>query len=197
MKHFFQFLKSKTFLIQLAIALVISVLLIFVTLQWLKSTTNHGEFVEVPDFSKMSVQEMRKTATDAGLRYEVLDSTNYDPEYPRFSILDQNPVAGSKVKDNRKIYFTVNPSGYKDVTVPDIDEAKVTLRNATSMLRAVGLDVQRVTYIDEIGKDMVYYLKFKGRKIKPGDKLPKTSKIELFCGNGDITEQAIIKADSE
>jgi len=140
---------------------------------------------------------MRKVAEDAGLRYEVLDSTNYNPDYPRFSILEQEPQAGSKVKDNRKIYFTVNPSGYKEVSVPDIDEAKVTLRNARSMLRAVGLDVQRVTYIDEIGKDMVYYLKYKGKRIKPGEKLPKTSKIELFCGNGEIPGSALIQADSE
>lgn len=197
MKQFFQFLKSKTFFIQLGIALLITIVLVFLTLQWLKSETNHGEFVEVPDFSKMSVQEMRKVADEAGLRYEVLDSTNYNPEYPRFSILEQDPLAGSKVKDNRKIYFTVNPSGYKEVSVPDIDEAKVTLRNARSMLRAVGLDVQRVTYVDEIGKDMVYYLKFKGKRIKPGDKLPKTSKIELFCGNGKIPNSAIIQADSQ
>ena len=197
MKHFFQFLKSKTFFIQLGIALLITILLVFVTLQWLKSETNHGEFVEVPDFSKMSVQEMRKVAEEAGLRYEVLDSTNYNPDYPRFSILEQDPYAGSKVKDNRKIYFTVNPSGYKEVSVPDIDEARVTLRNARSMLRAVGLDVQRVTYIDEIGKDMVYYLKYKGKRIKAGDKLPKTSKIELFCGNGKIPSSAIIQAESE
>ena len=197
MKHFFQFLKSKTFLIQLGLALLVTIILVFLTLQWLKSETNHGEFVEVPDFSKMSVQEMRKAAENAGLRYEVLDSTNYNPDFPRFSILEQSPVAGSKVKDNRKIYFTVNPSGYKDVTIPDIDAAKVTLRNATSMLRAVGLDVQRVTYIDEIGKDMVYYLKFKGKRIKPGDKLPKTSKIELFCGNGDIPNSSRIQADSQ
>jgi beta-lactam-binding protein with PASTA domain len=197
MKHFFQFLKSRTFLIQLGLALLAAIILIFLTLQWLKSETNHGEFVEVPDFSKMSVQEMRKAADDSGLRYEVLDSTNYNPDFPRFSILEQSPLAGSKVKDNRKIYFTVNPSGYKDVTVPDIDAGKVTLRNATSMLRAVGLDVQRVTYVDEIGKDMVYYLKFKGKRIKPGDKLPKTSKIELLCGNGDIPRSARIQADSE
>ncbi|WP_350291180.1 PASTA domain-containing protein [uncultured Croceitalea sp.] len=195
MKHFFQFLKSKTFLIQLGLAILAIVLLVFFTLQWLKSETNHGEFVEVPDFSKMSVQEMRKAAEDVGLRYEVLDSTNYNPEFPRFSILEQNPVAGSKVKDNRKIYFTVNPSGYKKVTVPNI--IQVTKRNATSRLRAVGLEVQRVTYVDELGKDMVYNMKFKGKYIKPGDKLPKTSKVELICGNGKITSQARIQADSQ
>ncbi len=194
MRDFFDFLKSRTFLVQLGLALVVVIVLCIITLQWLKSTTNHGEFVEVPDFSKLSVQEMRKIAEETGLRYEVLDSTNYNPDYPRFSILDQNPVAGTKVKDNRKIYFTVNPSGYKKITVPDI--IQVTQRNASSMLRAVGLDVQRVTYIDEIGKDMVYQMKFKGKYVKPGDKLPKTSKVELICGNGKIPNSARIKADS-
>ncbi|WP_405395799.1 PASTA domain-containing protein [Maribacter sp. Asnod2-G09] len=195
MKNFFNFLKSKTFLIQLGLAVLVLIIVIFFTLRYLNSTTNHGEFVEVPDFSKKSVMDMRKSIEEAGLRYEVLDSANYNPDYPRFSIIEQNPTAGSKVKENRKIYFTVNPSGYKKVTVPKI--IQVTKRNASSMLKAVGLDVQRVTYVDELGKDMVYQIKFKGKYIKPGDKLPKTSKIELICGNGSITERAVIKSESE
>jgi len=194
MKNFFNFLKSKTFLIQLGLAAVAVLVLVFVALQWLKGTTNHGEFVEVPDFSKMSVMEMREAVEEAGLRYQVLDSSDFNPDYPRFSILDQNPPAGNKVKTNRKIYFTVNPSGYKKVTVPDI--IQVTQRNASSMLKAVGLEVERVTYIDELGKDMVYNMKFKGKYIKPGDKLPKTSKVELICGNGTIPGRARVKADS-
>ncbi|MEO9892441.1 PASTA domain-containing protein [Aurantibacter sp.] len=195
MKNFFNFLISKTFLIQIVLALVVTVLLVFLVLRWLGSTTNHGEFVEVPDFAKMSVMDMRAAIEDAGLRYEVLDSANYNPDYPRFSIIDQDPKAGNQVKENRKIYFTVNPSGYKKVTVPNI--IQVTQRNAASMLKAVGLDVQRVTYIDELGEDMVYQIKYKSKYIKPGDKLPKTSKIELVCGNGKIPDQARIKADSE
>lgn len=195
MKNFFNFLKSKTFLIQLGLALLVTVVLVFGVLQWLKGTTNHGEFVEVPDFSKLSVMEMRKSVEEAGLRYEVLDSANFNPDYPRFSIITQDPPAGTKVKANRKIYFGVNPSGYKKVTVPNI--IQVTKRNASSMLRAVGLDVQRVTYIDQLGKDMVYYIKHKGKDVKPGDKLPKTSEIELICGNGKIPDSAIIRADSE
>ncbi|NHF60751.1 PASTA domain-containing protein [Flavobacteriaceae bacterium TP-CH-4] len=195
MRNFLNFLKSKTFLIQLALAVVVLIVLVFLSLQWLKSSTNHGEFVEVPDFSKLSVPDMRTAVEAAGLRYEVLDSANFNPDYPRFSIIDQNPPAGNKVKRNRKIYLTVNPSGYKKVTVPNIEQ--VTKRNATSMLRAVGLDVQRTTYIDELGKDMVYYIKFKGKRIKPGDKIPKTSKVELVCGNGNRTQRSQIKADSE
>lgn len=194
MRNFFSFLKSKTFLVQLGLALVVLLILIFLVFRWLNNTTNHGEFVEVPDFSKLSVMDMRKQVESAGLRYEVVDSANYDPDYPRFSIIEQNPSAGTKVKSNRKIYFTVNPSGYKKVTVPNI--IQVTKRNASSMLKAVGLDVQRVTYIDQLGKDMVYYIKHKGKDIKPGDKLPKTSKIELICGNGNVSGSTI-QTDSE
>ena len=195
MKIFLNFLKSKTFLIQLGLAAGAVLVLVFLALQWLKGTTNHGEFVEVPDFSKLSVMEMRKAVEEAGLRYQVLDSSDFNPEYPRFSILDQNPPAGNKVKANRKIYFTVNPSGYKKVTVPDI--IQVTQRNAASMLRAVGLEVERVTYIDELGKDMVYRMKHKGKYIKPGDRLPKTSQVELICGNGTIPGSAKVQADSQ
>lgn len=195
MRNFLRFLKSKTFLIQLGLALGILLILIFLVFRWLNSTTNHGEFVEVPDFSKLSVMEMRQKVESAGLRYEVVDSANFNPDYPRFSIIEQNPSAGTKVKNNRKIYFTVNPSGYKKVTVPKI--IQVTKRNASSMLKAVGLDVQRVTYIDQLGKDMVYYIKHKGKDIKPGDKLPKTSKIELVCGNGNVPGGAVIRNDSE
>ncbi|WP_089895000.1 PASTA domain-containing protein [Kriegella aquimaris] len=194
MRKFLNFLRSKTFLIQLGLALLVLIVLVFLVLRWLNNTTNHGEFVEVPDFSKMSVMDMRKSVEESNLRYEVLDSANYNPDYPRFSIIEQNPKAGEKVKENRMIYFTVNPSGYKKVTVPQI--IQVTQRNAASMLRAVGLDVEKVSYRDELGKDMVYFIKYKGKQIKPGDKLPKTSKIELVCGNGNITEQARINAES-
>ncbi len=194
MKNLLNFLRSKVFLINIGLALLAVIVLSLLTLQWLKSSTNHGEFVEVPDLSKLSVTEMREVIEESKLRYEVLDSANFNPEYPRFSIIEQNPPAGNKVKENRKIYVTVNPSGYKQVTVPKI--IQVTQRNAESMLRAVGLDVQRVTYIDELGKDMVYYIKHKGKRINPGDKLPKTSKIELVCGNGTIPNSAQIKAES-
>ena len=191
MKQFIAFLRSRVFLINLGLALVAVVVIVYFSLQWLKSSTNHGEFVEVPDLAKLSVMEMRETLENAGLRYEVLDSANFDPDYPRFSIKEQDPPAGNKVKANRKIYVTVNPSGYKKVTIPKI--IQVTQRNATAMLRAVGLEVDRVTYIDELGKDMVYYIKHKGKRMNPGDKLPKTSKLELICGNGTVPGKARVQ----
>jgi beta-lactam-binding protein with PASTA domain len=194
MKDFIDFLRSKVFLINLGLALLALILFCVMMLQWLNSSTRHGEFVEVPDLAKLSVSEMRRTIEQANLRYEVIDSADFNPDYPRFSIIEQDPAAGNKVKENRKIYVTVNPSGYKKVSVPNI--IQVTQRNAASMLKAVGLEVERVTYINELGKDMVYYIRYNGKNIQPGDRLPKTSGIELVCGNGDIPGRAQIKAES-
>ena len=194
MKDFINFLRSKVFLINLGLALLVLILFCVMLLQWLKSSTRHGEFVEVPDLAKLSVSEMRRTIEQANLRYEVIDSADFNPDYPRFSIIEQDPAAGNKVKENRKIYVTVNPSGYKKVSVPNI--IQVTQRNAASMLKAVGLEVERVTYINELGKDMVYYIRYNGKNIQPGDRVPKTSGIELVCGNGDIPGRAQIKAES-
>lgn len=180
------FLKSRVFFKNLGLILAVAVALVLLVVLYLRFTTQHGDFVLVPDLSGKPVSEMRELLQEAGLRYEVVDSANYSPDYPRFSILAQSPLAGTQVKENRKIYLTINPSGYKKVTVPNI--VQVTQRNALAMLRAVGLEVQKVTYIDALGKDMVYQLKFQGKEIFPGDKLPKTSQVELICGNGNEEE---------
>jgi beta-lactam-binding protein with PASTA domain len=190
---FLQFIKSKTFFRHLGLMVVAIVVIVFLILRWLNATTNHGEHILVPDLAGKSMVEVRELLEKAELRYQVLDSANFNPEYPRFSVIEQNPAAGTMVKYDRKIYLTINPSGYKEVSIPNI--IQVTRRNATSMLRAVGLDVGKVTYIEKLGKDMVYQIKYDGKYVSPGYKLPKTSKIELICGKGIASAQDIIKAE--
>lgn len=179
-----KFIMSKTFLKHLGLAFLAIVIMAFIVLQWLKITTHHGDYRDVPDLRKKSVDEVERIIADANLRYEVLDSTDYNPDYPKFSVIAQNPEAGDKVKKNRKIYITLNPSGYRKVTVPNV--IQVTRRNAESIIRAVGLEVGEVSYVDNIGKDMVLAIQYKNKEITPGEMLPKTSKIDLICGNGYV-----------
>ena len=61
---------------------------------------------------------------------------------------------------------------------------QVTRRNAVATLQSVGLAVGRVTYVNNIGKDMVLEMQHDGKPVQPGDKLIKTSRIDLVCGNG-------------
>ena len=97
-------------------------------------------------------------------------------------MIEQEPLAGTKVKEDRKIYITLNPSGYRKIVVPDLKER--TFRQAKPTLEALGFRVGELTYIDNLGKDIVLKLKYKGKAINPGDKLAKTSKIDLVLGNG-------------
>lgn len=179
-----RFILSKTFLKHLALAFLVIVILAFLVLQWLKISTHHGKTVAVPDLTKKTMEEVEELLDDADLRYEVLDSADYDPVYPKFSVIAQNPEAGDKVKVNRKIYVTLNPSGYRKVSVPNV--IQVTRRNAESILRAVGFEIGEITYVDNIGRDMVLSISYEDREIEPGELLPKTSEIDLVCGNGFV-----------
>jgi beta-lactam-binding protein with PASTA domain len=114
---------------------------------------------------------------------QVQDSANFNPDYPRFSVIDQDPSAGAKVKEDRKIYITVNPSGYRKIGVPDLIER--TFRQAKPTLEALGFKVGKLTYVDNIAKDLVLQMQYKGKDIKQGDKLPKTTAIDLVLGNGN------------
>lgn len=178
-----KFLTSKVFFKQLALAIVAIVVLSFLILKWLNVTTNHGEFVTVPDLKGKSLETVEIELNDNDLRMEIQDSANYNPNYPKYSVIEQNPVAGAQVKENRKIYLILNPSGYRKVEVPNI--LKRTFRQAKPQLEALEFKIGEITYIDNIGKDVVLGLKHKGKTLKPGTMLPLTSTIDVVLGNGN------------
>ncbi|MDO5969010.1 PASTA domain-containing protein [Flavivirga aquimarina] len=179
----FKFLTSKTFLKQVLLALVAVFVLCFIMLKWLKVSTNHGEFETVPDLTGKSISVANIELKSNNLVMQIQDSANYNPDYPKFSVVEQEPPAGTKVKENRKIYLTLNPSGYRKIQVPDLKER--TFRQAKPMLEALGFQVGKITYENNIGKDLVLKMRYKGKAIKKGDKLAKTSKIDLVLGNGE------------
>ncbi|WP_243472681.1 PASTA domain-containing protein [Winogradskyella sp. MH6] len=178
-----KFLTSKVFFKQLALAIVAIVVLSFLILKWLNITTNHGEFVTVPDLKGKSLETVEIELNDNDLRMEIQDSANYNPNYPKYSVIEQNPVAGAQVKENRKIYLILNPSGYRKVEVPNV--LKRTFRQAKPQLEALEFKIGEITYIDNIGKDVVLGLKHKGKTLEPGTMLPLTSKIDVVLGNGN------------
>ena len=178
-----KFLTSKVFLKQLVLAFVAVIVICFLLLQWLKSNTNHGEFIEVPDLTGKTLETVKIELNDNDLVMEIQDSANFNPKYPKYSVIEQYPLAGSQVKENRKIYLILNPSGYRKVIVPNV--VRRTFRQAKPTLEALGFEVGDVTYSNDIGKDEVLAIKHKGKSIKAGDMLPITSKIDLVLGNGN------------
>jgi len=177
-----KFLISKTFFKQLALAIVAVVVLCFVMLKWLNITTNNGEFVIVPDLKGKSVETVKIELKDNDLEMKIQDSANFNPKYPKYSVIEQSPVAGAQVKENRKIYLILNPSGYRKVEVPK-NVLKKTFRQVKPTLEALGFQIGEVTYKDAIGEGLIS-MSFEGKTLTSGTLLPLMSKIDLVMGNG-------------
>lgn len=178
------YLTSKVFFIQMLIALAIIAILGYLFMHWLTFTTQHGHEITVPDLSKLSEQQVEEKLDELNLDYVLLDSVDYQKEYPKHSVVDQDPKAGEKVKEGRKIYIKINSSGFTTVRIPDLIEK--TYRQAVPTLKSLGLEEGTITYKPYLGKDMVLEMHCNGKKLNPGDKVFKSSKIDLVLGDGNI-----------
>ena len=177
-----RFFISKSFFLALLQAGVVGVGLIFLLFLVLHFHTRQNRLIAVPDLHQIPLAEAEDLLSDLRLNFEVIDSTQFNPEIAPLSVVEHQPRAHDAVKQGRKIYLTLNPSTYRKVSVPNV--VQVTYRNATSSLRAVGLEVGNISYRNNIGKDMVLALHFEGDEIEPGAKIPKSSKVDLVLGNG-------------
>ena len=179
---FLKFLLTKTFLKQLLIAVGALIVLTFLALWWLRITTNHGQKIEVPDLAKLQLDVVEERLDDLDLTFEILDSANYNPEYPRYSVIEQIPKAGKFVKEDRKIYLYLNPSGYRKISIPNV--VGKTRRQAEPTLMALGFQIGKISFRPYIAEDEVLELRHQGSKVEPGDALPKTAVIDLILGDG-------------
>lgn len=186
---FFQFILTKAFIKQLLFAILALIILCFLILWWLRFTTNHNERIEVPNLSKLSLDKVEEKLDEMDLRYEILDSANYNPDFPKYSVIEQIPRPGKFVKENRKLYLTLNPSGYGKIAVPDV--LGRTRRQAEPTLLAMGFKIGKVSFSPHIS-DQVLELRYHGGKLAPGTELQKTSVIDLIVGDGSenkLTEE--------
>ena len=177
-----KFLTSSTFFKNLFFALVIVILFLVVFVKFLDFSTNHGEEIKVPDLSKMKLEIAEEKLDEEGLEVFLLDTVEFKPEFPPYTIVEQDPIAGSKVKNGRKIYVKLNAGGYEMVTFPDLKNK--TFRQATNALRALGLVEGELKYVPDMAKDIVLEVSYNGRPVKAGDKLMKNSKIDFVLGDG-------------
>jgi len=182
-KKIVRFFYSKTFFLHIFIMLVIFSALSFLVVKSLDAYTNHDQKISVPNLSKKSVSEARAILEKLNLRAKVIDSSIYKPNYPKKSVIGQNPTAGNFVKEDRMIYLNINAWGYRNIEIPRFYGK--TKRKAISELMARGFVINPDDeFVSDIAYNIVRGIKYKGNSINAGDKLPKTSELTLVLGNG-------------
>lgn len=184
------YLTSRVFFLQILVAVIIIATISYLFFHWLTYTTHHGQEITVPDLSRLSAEQAEEKLDAVDLDYIILDTVDFRPEFPKLTIVEQEPKAGAKVKEGRKIYIKINAEKFTMVSVPDLVEK--TYRQAVPTLESVGLLEGTITYKPYLGKDMVLEMRMNGKKLKPGDKVLKSSKIDLVLGDGKVTYEETI-----
>ncbi len=182
---FIQFIKSRSLWISILAALIIMVLLAFGALKFLESYTRHGDEISVPDLSKTDPNKAKMQLENMGLEMVIVDTMDFNKNFPPLSILEQDPKADAKVKDGRTIYVKVNAKNYASVTLPNLVDN--TFRYAVSRIQGLGLVKGNVRYEPHLAEDVVIQIEQNGRILKEGDKVLKHSTIDFLLGDGSLS----------
>ncbi|MEM9822447.1 MAG: PASTA domain-containing protein [Bacteroidota bacterium] len=115
----YRFLISPIFLKNFLGITTLLAVLIFFSFWWMHCYTKHGESLQVHDYTGMDLNEAIAMAEKKSFSIVVNDSI-YLPEKVPNTVLNQNPKALSRVKENRKVYLTITKSNPDMITIPDL-----------------------------------------------------------------------------
>jgi beta-lactam-binding protein with PASTA domain len=147
---------------------------------YLPVITNHGESLTVPDLQGVSIDELQEFLVDRDLRFEVVDSV-YSAELPPLTVTRQFPKPGSKVKQKRKIFISLNSVNPPTTRMPDLRDK--TLKNAELILKSFELVPGKILYKPDPFRNVIDQL-YNGEPIEPNTPLAKGSVIDIVRGDG-------------
>jgi len=181
MKDFLRFLFTKTFLVNFTLASITAVALLWLAFQLMGFYTNHGEVVEVPDFTGKSIAELDDFIVDKNVTYRIIDSI-YNPDEKPGIVVNQDPEKKSTVKNGRIIYLYITSVLPPKILMPKLIDR--SLRQAIAMIESYGLKVGKTLIIPDPCNNCVLKQQVGGKDIASGTPIKKGTIINLVVGKG-------------
>lgn len=198
LKDFFSFKNNRFFWLNLIAMPIFVIAVIFGVLHWLDIYTLHGESIIVPNVNGLPLKQAEVEFKKKELKFVVVDS-NYVKGMIAGAILDQKPIGGAKVKKGRTVYLTINTDEVPKVAIPDIIDNS-SYRQAEARLRALGFKLTEPEYL-EGEKDWIYGIKYNGKELTSGEKIPREAVLTLCVGDdelkGDSIQTDSLRIDAE
>lgn len=182
MQNFFAFIKTKQFFIHVGIILALGAVIIFSTLRWLNTYTDHGNSISVPDFKGKLLSELDTFISDKGVSYQIIDSI-YDPREKAGIVLRQDPEKNSQVKRNRTIYLYVTGRAAPKISMPKLVDRSE--RQAKLILKSYGLKLGEIIEKAADCNGCVIAQLVNGKETEPGTYVSKGSIVSLIIGKKD------------
>ena len=161
--------------------IVVIVLLMGGLIWWLDDYTHHGEGIEVPDLYGVDFNRAFLMLNEKQLLI-IANDTGYNKRMPANCILTQTPGVGTKVKEGRTIYVTINSDSSPTLAIPDLIDNS-SYREAQARLASLGFRLLPPKRLDG-ERDWVYGIMSGGRSLQTGDKVSIESALTLVIGNG-------------
>lgn len=162
--------------------IVVGCALIYGTLAWLDHYTRHNEAVIVPDVKGLSMNEAKSFFDNTGLRYNVIDSVFSNDVNPG-AIVEVVPEPGSKVKEGRIVFVTINALTAQMAIIPEV--ADLSFRQAYALLRSLGFKNIEVKFVPGDYKDLAVGVERNAQMINRGERVPLASTLTLIISNGE------------
>ena len=115
----------------------------------------------------------------------VIDS-NYVKGVPAGMVLEQTPAAGSRVKEGRTVYLTITTTSVPLVALPDIIDNS-SVRQAAAKLKSIGFRLTEPELVPG-EQDWVYGIKYRGKELKSGEKIPHEALLTLCVGDTHLRD---------
>lgn len=180
--------------INLLLAILVTLAVIIGVLAWLDRYTRHNQAVVVPDVKGLSVEEAAPFFKSNGLRYSVIDSV-FSKEADPGSIVELVPAAGSKVKEGRIVFVTVNALTSQTAPLPEVED--MSFRQAYALLKAAGFTQIEIVYLPGEYKDLTLGIRTNDKILAAGEPVPLGAPLELLVSNGEPEEMPADSTDTE
>lgn len=186
MKDFLLKLIKSPIVVNLLLAIVLTIAIIIGTLQWLDHYTLHNEAVVVPDVKGLTLDEADEFFKNSKLRYNVVDSV-FSKDVAPGAIVELVPVAGSKVKENRIVFVTINAQTSQMGKIPEIQD--LSFRQAYALLRSIGFSSVEIEYVAGEYKDLAVAVELNQHPLSKGEYVPLNAPLTLKISSGDPNMQ--------
>lgn len=186
MKKIIDFFKRHKIFGNILLIILTGCLLLWLTFFILKIYTHHGEKEAVPDVRGLSEEMAAQLLEGRNMQYGIVDSV-YRRDAPKGCVVDQYPAAGALVKQDRRIYLTINAKSTQMIPLPAAKD--MSLRQAKAQLEGAEFVIEKVTIQPSEYKDLVLDVYCEGRDVNEGDRLPIGSKLDVWVGSGELTTE--------
>lgn len=186
MKEFLLKLIKNPIVANLLLATILTIAIIIGTLRWLDHYTLHNEAVVVPDVKGLTLDEADEFFKNSKLRYNVVDSV-FSKDVAPGAIVELVPAAGSKVKENRIVFVTINAQTSQMAKIPEIQD--LSFRQAYALLRSIGFTSVEIEYVAGEYKDLAVAVELNQRPLTKDEYVPLNAPLTLKISSGDPNMQ--------